>query len=100
MVLGAFPDQSTSFVMSDRSGMPRAVLGISSSGASNLVFADRDGATKAGLGVDTRGLGSFTLADRGGRQVEEAAPDVDSTDEAAADSQPPAPAPRPPARKK
>ena len=93
-VLGALPDQSTSFVMSDHAGVPRAVLGMSANGSANLVFADRDGATKAGLGVDGRGQGSFTLADRGGVQPAEPSPIRTSR------GQPRAPARSPAGRKK
>ena len=94
VVLGSLPDQTSSFIISNGAGVPRAVLGLSGTGAANLVFADPGGATKTSLGVDGKGKGAFTLADQPGAQVEDAAPDYDSTDQAA-DSQPPALAPPP-----
>jgi hypothetical protein len=89
VVLGSLPDQTSSFVISNGAGVPRAVLGISGAGAANLVFADPNGATKTSMGVDARGRGAFSVADQPGAQVEEPAPDIDTTDDAADNTQAP-----------
>jgi len=97
VVLGSLPDQTSSFVISSGAGVPRAVLGVSGAGAANLVFADQGGATKTSVGVDAKGKGAFTVADQPGAQLEEPAPDVDTTGDPADDGQAQTPAPAPPA---
>jgi hypothetical protein len=100
IVMGSLPDQTSSFVMSSGAGVPRAVLGISGAGAANLVFADQGGATKTSLGVDAKGKGAFTVAEQPGAQIEEPAPDVDTTGDPTDDGQAQAPADAPPAPRK
>ncbi len=97
-VFGILPDETLSLTFGDRTGMIRSSLGLNPEGSATLVFADRSGAMRAGLGVDSRGAGTFTVVDRPGYRASEAEPE--SGDSAVADTTPPAPAPKPPAKRR
>jgi hypothetical protein len=59
--MGIEPDETTTLVFADGSGVARAVLGLSRADAAQLVFADADAVGRVALGLDGSGLATVIL---------------------------------------